>query len=80
MEARVTEELFDLSDEYEAMLNQGIRLSGESMFFFLEGRLNLLQEQMRARGRPVSRVPELIPQLRSSKPPGNATAERVFGS
>jgi len=56
MEARVTEELFDLSDEYEAMLNQGIRLSGESMFFFLEGRLNLLQEQMRARGRPVSRV------------------------
>ena len=56
MQARATEELFDLSDEYEAMLNQGIRLSGESMFFFLEGRLNLLQEQMQARGRVVSRV------------------------
>jgi SAM-dependent methyltransferase len=56
MQARATEELFDLSDEYEAMLNQGIRLSGESMFFFLEGRLNLLQQQMQARGRVVSRV------------------------
>src|SRR5438309_3255475 len=40
-EASVTEELFDLSSEYESMLNQGIRLSGESMAFFLEGRLAL---------------------------------------
>ena len=39
----MTEELFDLSEEYEAMLNQGIRLSGESMTFFLEGRLGLLR-------------------------------------
>jgi SAM-dependent methyltransferase len=56
LEAGLTEALFDLSDEYEAMLNQGIRLSGESMFFFLEGRLGLLREQMQARGRTVSRV------------------------
>jgi SAM-dependent methyltransferase len=56
MQARATEELFDLSDEYEAMLNQGISLSGESMFFFLEGRLRLVQQQMQARGREVSRV------------------------
>ena len=42
MESGVTEKLFDLSDEYEAMLNQGIRLSGEDMHFFVEGRLELL--------------------------------------
>jgi SAM-dependent methyltransferase len=40
-----TEDLFDLSDEYEAMLNQGIGLSGENMTFFQEGRLRLLQER-----------------------------------
>jgi SAM-dependent methyltransferase len=56
MEAGATEELFDLSDEYEAMLNQGIRLSGESMSFFMEGRLNLLHEQVQARRRAVSGV------------------------
>ena len=44
----MTEQLFDLSDEYEAMLNQGIRLSGEDMFFFLEARLKNL----------VARVPD----------------------
>jgi SAM-dependent methyltransferase len=38
------------------MLNQGIRLSGESMFFFLEGRLDLLGRQVQARGQAVSRV------------------------
>jgi SAM-dependent methyltransferase len=51
----MTEELFDLSDEYEAMLNQGIRLSGEGMLFFLEGRLSLLHERISERG-SVSRV------------------------
>jgi len=51
----VREELFDLSEEYEAMLNQGIRLSGESMLFFLEGRLNLLRKRSRETG-AVSRV------------------------
>jgi SAM-dependent methyltransferase len=56
METGVTEELFDLSDEYESMLNQGIRLSGESMSFFIEGRLNLLREQVQGRGASVSSV------------------------
>jgi SAM-dependent methyltransferase len=42
----VTEELFDLSSEYESMLNQGIRISGESMAFFLEGRLALLRDRL----------------------------------
>ena len=45
MEA-VREELFDLSEEYESMLNEGIRLSGENMLFFLEGRLNLLRKRL----------------------------------
>lgn len=51
METRVTEELFDLSDEYEAMLMEGVRLSGEGMAFFQEGRLSLLQERARNHGR-----------------------------
>ena len=51
----IREELFDLSEEYEAMLNQGIRLSGEGMLFFLEGRLNLLRKRTREMGR-VSRI------------------------
>jgi SAM-dependent methyltransferase len=50
-----TEVLFDLSSEYESMLNQGIRLSGEGMLFFLEGRLNVLGPRLRARG-PISRI------------------------
>ncbi len=37
------------------MLNQGIRLSGESMLFFLEGRLNLLRKRMNP-SEPVHRV------------------------
>ena len=36
------EPLFDLSAEYEHMLNQGIRLSGEDRHFFLEGRVRYL--------------------------------------
>src|SRR5689334_18016137 len=55
LEAPVTEVLFDLSEEYEAMLNQGIRLSGESMQFFLDGRLNLLQSRLKDSSR-VSRI------------------------
>lgn len=51
----VREELFDLSEEYEAMLNQGIRLSGESMSFFMEGRLRLLQKRTWGRG-SITRV------------------------
>jgi SAM-dependent methyltransferase len=51
----VSEALFDLTEEYQAMLDQGIRLSGENMFFFLEGRLALLQRLLRAR-RPPARI------------------------
>jgi SAM-dependent methyltransferase len=36
------EPLFDLSAEYEHMLDQGIRLSGEDRHFFLEGRVRYL--------------------------------------
>lgn len=43
-------ELFDLSDEYEQMLDQGIRLSGESMLFFLEHRLQLVRRRLQGRG------------------------------
>jgi SAM-dependent methyltransferase len=52
---KVSEELLDRTDEYESMLNQGIRLSGESMGFFLEGRLSLLRKRTRTMGQ-VSRV------------------------
>ena len=51
----MSEPLFDLSGEYEAMLNQGIRLSGENMMFFLEGRLNLLRARMSCHA-TVSRI------------------------
>lgn len=40
------EALFDLSTEYERMLNQGIRLSGETQEFFIRGRLNGLQSRL----------------------------------
>ena len=52
----MTEELFDLSEEYEAMLNQGIRLSGESMLFFLDARLSLLRSRMN----DISRVSRIL--------------------
>ena len=42
------EVLFDLSDEYRQMLNQGIRLSGESQEFFIHGRLQSLASRMHA--------------------------------
>jgi SAM-dependent methyltransferase len=38
----VAEVLFDLSAEYRQMLHQGIRLSGESQEFFIQGRLRSL--------------------------------------
>src|SRR5215468_10521047 len=40
------EELFDRAEEYEAMLNQGIGLSGESQEFFLTGRVQDLFNQL----------------------------------
>jgi len=39
----VEEVLFDLSNEYREMLNQGIRLSGESQEFFIRGRIDSLK-------------------------------------
>ena len=38
--------LFDLSDQYEQMLQRGIGLSGEDRQFFIEGRVNDLQTQL----------------------------------
>jgi SAM-dependent methyltransferase len=38
--------LFDLSQEYDAMLNKGLRLSGEEKSFFIRGRLQDLQSQL----------------------------------
>ncbi len=44
----MTEKLFDLSDEYDAMLNQGLRLSGESKEFFAAGRIQHLARTLPA--------------------------------
>lgn len=68
------EELFDLSEEYQQMLDQGISLSGESMFFFIEGRLNALRAHLPSQkkilnildfgcgiGHSTSRLAELFP-------------------
>ena len=38
--------LFDLSEEYEEMLNKGIRLSGEDRSFFMKGRIQDLKKQL----------------------------------
>ena len=40
------EVLFDLAEEYTEMLNRGIRLSGESQDFFIEGRLRELSRAL----------------------------------
>ena len=42
----MAEELFDRAEEYEAMLNQGIGLSGETQDFFIEGRVKDLTAQL----------------------------------
>lgn len=42
----MTEELFDLSDKYEAMLQEGLRLTGESPAFFAQGRLKDLRSRL----------------------------------
>ncbi len=41
------EELFDLSQEYDAMLNQGLAISGESKMYFVEGRLKDIRSQLK---------------------------------
>ena len=40
------EVLFDLSTEYEQMLHQGIRLSGENQEFFIRGRIESLRSRL----------------------------------
>ncbi|MBF0108198.1 MAG: class I SAM-dependent methyltransferase [Magnetococcales bacterium] len=47
--------LFDLSDEYDQMLNKGLRLSGEGRRFFLEGRVDFLLKRLPS-GRPWRRI------------------------
>lgn len=42
------EQLFDRAAEYEAMLNQGIGLSGESQEYFIEGRIRDMRSQVPA--------------------------------
>lgn len=46
------EVLFDLSAEYSEMLNQGIRLSGESQDFFAHGRIQSLPSRLPANFQP----------------------------
>ena len=40
------EELFDLSQEYDAMLNQGLAISGESKAYFIDGRLRDIRKRL----------------------------------
>ena len=40
------EQLFDRAAEYEAMLNQGISLSGENQEFFIAGRIQDMRSQV----------------------------------
>jgi SAM-dependent methyltransferase len=49
------EVLFDLSAEYDAMLNKGLSVSGESKMFFIDGRLKDIREQLQKHG-PVKRI------------------------
>jgi trans-aconitate methyltransferase len=42
----MSQNLFDLSNEYDAMLNQGLRLSGEDKSFFLKGRVADLKKKL----------------------------------
>jgi SAM-dependent methyltransferase len=42
----MTEQLFDRAAEYEAMLNQGIGLSGEGQEYFIAGRIRDMRSQL----------------------------------
>ena len=44
--------LFDRSEEYEALLAQGLRLSGEDRHYFIAGRLSALREWLGPEFRP----------------------------
>src|SRR5215475_15038344 len=45
-------ELFDRSEEYESLLAQGLRLSGEDRHYFIAGRLAALREWLGSEFRP----------------------------
>ncbi|MEA2844319.1 MAG: hypothetical protein QOJ69_1990, partial [Actinomycetota bacterium] len=47
------EELFDQASDYDAMLNQGLRLSGEDKVYFIEGRLSRLADLLPTTARPA---------------------------
>ena len=49
----MSEPLFDLAAEYDAMLNQGLSLTGEGKRFFLDGRVRDIQAQL---GAPPRRI------------------------
>jgi len=49
----VPEQLFDRAAEYEAMLSQGICLSGENQEFFIHGRIRDLRSQVPANPRRI---------------------------
>ena len=44
----MSEPLFDLADEYEAMLMRGVSLSGEHWTFFARGRVDELRRRLPA--------------------------------
>jgi len=46
------EKLFDRSNEYDSMLNQGLRYSGEDKFYFIRGRVDDLVRQFPANYQP----------------------------
>jgi SAM-dependent methyltransferase len=48
----MTTSLFDLSSEYDALLNQGLKLSGEDKWYFIDGRLRELLRRVPAGWRP----------------------------
>ncbi len=47
------EQLFDRAAEYEAMLNQGIGLSGESQAYFIAGRIQDMRTQVQSSPRRI---------------------------
>ncbi|MDP6908595.1 MAG: class I SAM-dependent methyltransferase [Flavobacteriales bacterium] len=48
------EQLFDKAEEYDDMLNQGLKLSGESKEYFLEGRISLMKKHLPGNFNPKS--------------------------
>jgi SAM-dependent methyltransferase len=49
------EVLFDLSEEYDSMLNQGLAISGESKMYFVHGRFKDISERLKNQP-PIRRI------------------------